>query len=64
VPGADALAEALLELVGAPLLRERLRRGGLASVRARTWEASLRQLAAGYEQALERAARRFDRRVA
>jgi glycosyltransferase involved in cell wall biosynthesis/predicted metal-dependent phosphoesterase TrpH len=63
-PEPDALAGALLELVGAPLLCERLRRGALAAVRGRTWEASLGQLATGYERALRCGASRFDRRVA
>ncbi len=51
---ADAfeLADALMALAGSELLRERLRRGGLAAVRERTWEASLERLAAGYGAAL------------
>ncbi len=49
---ADALAEALLSLVAAPLRAERIRRAALAAVRGRTWEAALEQLAAGYQIAL------------
>ncbi len=52
-PDADALAEAVLSLSTGPLLAERLRRGGLAAVRERTWERSLRALAGGYHRALE-----------
>jgi len=50
---ADALAEALLSLVAAPLRSERIRRAALAAVRGRTWEAALEQLADGYQAALE-----------
>jgi len=51
-PTAGALADALLSIVGAPLLAERLRVGALAAVRGRTWDAALERLAAGYRQAL------------
>jgi glycosyltransferase involved in cell wall biosynthesis/predicted metal-dependent phosphoesterase TrpH len=51
-PDAGALAEALLELADSPLLRERLARAGLASVRARTWERALERLADGYGRVL------------
>ena len=51
----DALAERLLTLAQAPLLRERLRKTALAVVRDRSWEASLQRLAAGYRTALLRA---------
>ncbi|HEY3725889.1 MAG TPA: glycosyltransferase [Solirubrobacteraceae bacterium] len=50
-----ALAERLLTLVQAPLLRERLRKSALAVVRERTWEASLDRLASGYRSARLRA---------
>jgi len=50
-PDAEALAQAVLELADSPLLRERLARGGLASVAERTWERALDRLAAGYRQA-------------
>jgi glycosyltransferase involved in cell wall biosynthesis/predicted metal-dependent phosphoesterase TrpH len=51
-PQARTLADALLELAGSPLLREHLARGGLRSVRARTWERTLELLADGYRRAL------------
>ena len=51
-PDADALAAALLSLVGAPLQCSRLRRGALAAVREATWESALERLAAGYTRAL------------
>jgi glycosyltransferase involved in cell wall biosynthesis len=47
-PDAQALADAVLELAGAPELRERLARGGLAAVRERTWEQALQRLGDGY----------------
>ena len=46
----DALAGAVLELVGSPLLAERLSTAGLASVRTRTWERALARLAEGYRR--------------
>ncbi len=49
---ADQLAGALLSIVNAPLLAERLRRCALAAVSERTWDASLQQLAGGYRTAL------------
>jgi glycosyltransferase involved in cell wall biosynthesis/predicted metal-dependent phosphoesterase TrpH len=49
---ADQLAGALLSIVNAPLLAERLRRCALAAVSDRTWDASLQQLAGGYRTAL------------
>jgi glycosyltransferase involved in cell wall biosynthesis/predicted metal-dependent phosphoesterase TrpH len=52
---ADQLAERLVTLVNAPLLRERLRKTAVAVVRERTWEASLQRLATGYRSALLRA---------
>ncbi len=61
---ATALADALLSVLGAPLLAQRLRRTALASVRARTWEASLQQLGAGYGNALTRVAGERERVVA
>ncbi len=47
-----ALADALLDVVGSDLLRERLRRAGLAAVRQRTWERALGRLGDGYHEAL------------
>jgi len=51
---ADALelADAVVAVAESELLRSRLRRGALAAVRERTWEASLERLAAGYDVAL------------
>jgi glycosyltransferase involved in cell wall biosynthesis len=49
---ADALADAVASITTAPLLAERLRLGGLASVRERTWDAALARLADGYRRAL------------
>jgi glycosyltransferase involved in cell wall biosynthesis/predicted metal-dependent phosphoesterase TrpH len=51
---ADAreLADAVLELAGSPLLRERLSRAGLAAVRSRTWERALERLGEGYRRVL------------
>ncbi len=46
------LANALVELAGSPLLRERLASAALAAVRERTWERALERLAAGYRRAL------------
>jgi glycosyltransferase involved in cell wall biosynthesis len=51
-PDAGAMSEALLRLAGSPLLRERLARSGLLSVKARTWERALERLSAGYRRAL------------
>jgi glycosyltransferase involved in cell wall biosynthesis/predicted metal-dependent phosphoesterase TrpH len=53
----EQLADALVELAGSPLLRERLARGALSAVRERTWERSLERLADGYKHALAGAAR-------
>jgi glycosyltransferase involved in cell wall biosynthesis/predicted metal-dependent phosphoesterase TrpH len=60
----DALAEALLTVLGSPPLAERLRHAALASVRVRTWEASLERLAGSYRGALERATTGRERSVA
>jgi glycosyltransferase involved in cell wall biosynthesis/predicted metal-dependent phosphoesterase TrpH len=51
-PDATALADAVLELARSALLRQHLARGGLRSVRARTWERTLDLLAGGYRRAL------------
>jgi glycosyltransferase involved in cell wall biosynthesis/predicted metal-dependent phosphoesterase TrpH len=59
---AGALAGAVAGLAASPRARARLARGGLASVRERTWEASLAALGAGWQCALE--LRRPDTRVA
>ena len=51
-PRADALAGAVLELAVSPALRARIARGGLDSVRERTWERALQRLGDGYRRAL------------
>jgi glycosyltransferase involved in cell wall biosynthesis/predicted metal-dependent phosphoesterase TrpH len=56
-PDPDALAGALVSVIGTPLLAERLRRAGLAAARGRTWEGSMAQLARGYGEALRRTSR-------
>jgi glycosyltransferase involved in cell wall biosynthesis/predicted metal-dependent phosphoesterase TrpH len=53
-PDARSLADALLELAGSPLLRERLSSAGLASAREHTWERALERLGDGYRTALLR----------
>jgi glycosyltransferase involved in cell wall biosynthesis/predicted metal-dependent phosphoesterase TrpH len=58
---ADALAAAVVELAGNPLLRERLARTALASVQGATWEAALGRLADGYRLALGEPVARRDR---
>jgi glycosyltransferase involved in cell wall biosynthesis len=63
-PRPRQLAEALLALSSWPLLRERLRAGGLANVRERSWESSLDRLAAGYRGALAAATVRRTREIA
>jgi glycosyltransferase involved in cell wall biosynthesis/predicted metal-dependent phosphoesterase TrpH len=49
---AGALAEAVLELAGSPLLGERLSAAGLAAVSTRTWERALERLGEGYARVL------------
>ena len=49
---AEALATAVCDLAGAPLLRKALAANALHAVRSRTWEASLARLAAGYRGAI------------
>jgi glycosyltransferase involved in cell wall biosynthesis/predicted metal-dependent phosphoesterase TrpH len=61
---AGVLADAVLTLAGAPLLRQRLALGALAAVRDRTWEASMERLAAGYRMTLGVSAIGEGRRVA
>ena len=46
------LANAVVAVAKSEPLRSRLRRGALAALRERTWEASLERLAAGYDAAL------------
>jgi glycosyltransferase involved in cell wall biosynthesis/predicted metal-dependent phosphoesterase TrpH len=52
-PDPDHLAGALLQLASAPLLRHHLGTAGAHAARARTWERSMDQLAAGYRRALD-----------
>jgi glycosyltransferase involved in cell wall biosynthesis/predicted metal-dependent phosphoesterase TrpH len=60
---AGQLANALVELAGSPLLRERLAQAALSAVRERTWERALERLAFGYRRALDGAAQpSFDSR--
>ncbi|HMD56086.1 MAG TPA: glycosyltransferase [Solirubrobacteraceae bacterium] len=56
-PDPDALAQAVIELARSPLLHRRLSNAGIASAAERTWEASMRRLAAGYDAALGTPAR-------
>jgi glycosyltransferase involved in cell wall biosynthesis/predicted metal-dependent phosphoesterase TrpH len=48
----EQLAGALVELADSPLLRERLAREALSTVRSRTWERALERLADGYRRVL------------
>ncbi len=52
---AGQLADAVLEVAGSPLLKERLIRGGLAAAQGRTWERALARLGEGYARALTQA---------
>jgi glycosyltransferase involved in cell wall biosynthesis/predicted metal-dependent phosphoesterase TrpH len=51
-PDPEPIASAVAQLAASPFLRERISRAALTTVRGRTWEASLAQLAAGYDRAL------------
>jgi glycosyltransferase involved in cell wall biosynthesis/predicted metal-dependent phosphoesterase TrpH len=51
-PDSRLVAGALLRLTASPLLRERLSRAALTSVRERTWEQALDRLADGYRHVL------------
>jgi glycosyltransferase involved in cell wall biosynthesis/predicted metal-dependent phosphoesterase TrpH len=51
-PDADALADAVVEIVNSALKRDRLRLAALVSVRERTWDRALERLADGYHRAL------------
>jgi glycosyltransferase involved in cell wall biosynthesis/predicted metal-dependent phosphoesterase TrpH len=55
-PDADHVAGSLLQLAASPELRTKLGSAGVRSARARSWERSLSQLAAGYRLALDGAA--------
>jgi glycosyltransferase involved in cell wall biosynthesis len=52
-PQADALADALLELTRSPGRGAELAQGGLDAAAARTWDAALERLAAGYRLLLD-----------
>jgi glycosyltransferase involved in cell wall biosynthesis len=54
---ADSLAGALCQLAASAFMRERVARGALAEGRDRSWDHALRQLAAGWDRALEQAGR-------
>ncbi len=56
-PDASALADGLVELAAAPLLRARLAEAGLSAARERTWGRALERLAEGYRRALAGGAR-------
>jgi glycosyltransferase involved in cell wall biosynthesis len=51
-PRASELAATVCELAAAPVLAQRISTAALTSVRARTWERALDQLAQGYRRAL------------
>ena len=52
-PQADSLADAVIELTGSPLLRERLSGSALRAVRLRSWEQALARLGSGYRRAID-----------
>ncbi|HMI82414.1 MAG TPA: glycosyltransferase [Solirubrobacterales bacterium] len=54
-PDADHLAGTLLQLASSPQLRRQLGDAAARAARERSWERSLRQLAAGYRRALDAA---------
>jgi glycosyltransferase involved in cell wall biosynthesis/predicted metal-dependent phosphoesterase TrpH len=55
-PDADHVAGSLLQLAASPELRTKLGSAGARAARARSWERSMSQLAAGYRLALDGAA--------
>jgi glycosyltransferase involved in cell wall biosynthesis/predicted metal-dependent phosphoesterase TrpH len=61
-PEADELAAAVAQLAASRFLRTRLAGAGREAVRERSWEASLTQLAAGYDRALGLRARNWSLR--
>jgi glycosyltransferase involved in cell wall biosynthesis/predicted metal-dependent phosphoesterase TrpH len=52
-PDPGMIAAALLQLADSPAWRAKLGRQGLEAARARTWEASMTQLAEGYDRVIE-----------
>jgi glycosyltransferase involved in cell wall biosynthesis/predicted metal-dependent phosphoesterase TrpH len=64
-PEVSALADGVISLTTTPRLHDRVRRGALAGVRGRSWEAALDRLAAAYRVALAaRTDQRLERGVA
>ena len=63
-PDPAMIAAALLQLADAPAWRAKLGRQGLAAARARTWAASMGELAAGYDELLAPAGGRGEIRIA
>ena len=63
-PDPAMIAAALLQLADAPAWRAKLGRQGLAAARARTWAASMGELAAGYDELLAPAGGRGQIRIA
>jgi len=57
-PDADHVAGSILQLAASPELRAKLGSAGARGARARSWERSMSQLAAGYRLALDAAAAR------
>ena len=63
-PDAEAIGAAVAGLAADPGERERLARGGLAAVGARTWDAALGRLAGGWSRALSARSAAAARQVA
>jgi glycosyltransferase involved in cell wall biosynthesis/predicted metal-dependent phosphoesterase TrpH len=55
-PDADHIAGSILQVAASPELRAKLGSAGVCAARARSWERSMSQLAAGYRLALDGAA--------
>ena len=62
-PDPDHLAGSLLQLASSPLLRHHLGSSGVEAARARSWERSMDQLAAGYRGLLEVEAQRAEQPI-
>jgi glycosyltransferase involved in cell wall biosynthesis len=62
-PDPSALAKAVVAVTSRPSLALRLRRGGLAAVDGRTWEAALERLSDGYRHVLAKRRLGEERRV-
>jgi glycosyltransferase involved in cell wall biosynthesis/predicted metal-dependent phosphoesterase TrpH len=63
-PDAEAIGAALARLASDPATRDRLARGALAAVRARTWDVALGRLADGWRRALAASSAGSERRAA